>query len=470
MSGLIVRARAAIRIVVVGAGASGTLAALRLIEAHHRGAPMHVTLIEADEAQLARGIAYRDGSTLCPLNVIAMGMSAYEEKPLHFVDWLAARAAGDARYAFAPDDFVPRPHFGEYLRAELERARRNAPHVLDVVVDEAIDIVRYEGAHSVRLASGRTLRADAVVLAVGHGRSHTAVDAPFAPHALDGVEDDDDVLFIGTGLTTIDHLLVLDGRGHRGRCFAVSRRGLWPRPHATFTRTAIAPERVRARTATARAALRFVRDEIAMQDVPWQSVIDALRPHVASIWMGFDDLERRRFVAHLRAHWEVHRHRVPERSLRVIERLRAEGRLESVAGRVLETVPRGPRGFTTRIHERRTATERRIESQAVIRCTGPISDYRVVDHPLIRALVARGTLVPDTLGLGALTDDDGRVLGRDGVQAGLFTLGPPRRASLYESTGLPEIRRQASSLARVLEREHPERDGHGPAIEALEGE
>jgi uncharacterized NAD(P)/FAD-binding protein YdhS len=46
------------------------------------------------------------------------------------------------------------------------------------------------------------------------------------PGAVDGIEPDDAVLLIGTGLTSVDMLVSLTRNGHRGPIHAVSRRGL----------------------------------------------------------------------------------------------------------------------------------------------------------------------------------------------------------------------------------------------------
>jgi|SRR5580704_10158525 hypothetical protein len=57
----------------------------------------------------------------------------------------------------------------------------------------------------------------------------------------------------------------------------------------------------------------------------------------------------------------------------------------------------------------------------------------------------------DDLGLGLLTSEDGALIGRDGTVSRVFySLGPPRKGTLLETTAIPEIRVQAAALARVL--------------------
>ncbi len=75
-----------------------------------------------------------------------------------------------------------------------------------------------------------------------------------------------------------------------------------------------------------------------------------------------------------------------------------------------------------------------------------------------------GSSSSDALGLGLATDAGGALLDAEGrASEGLFTLGPPRRGDLWESTAIPEIRVQAQSLSRrLLERLAPRADApHG---------
>ena len=85
----------------------------------------------------------------------------------------------------------------------------------------------------------------------------------------------------------------------------------------------------------------------------------------------------------------------------------------------------------------------------VLNCTGPDCDFTRIDQPLIVQMREAGLLVPDRLRLSIETDESGRVLDKSGaVVEGLLAVGPLRKARLWESTAMPEIRMQAEGCAR----------------------
>jgi uncharacterized NAD(P)/FAD-binding protein YdhS len=87
----------------------------------------------------------------------------------------------------------------------------------------------------------------------------------------------------------------------------------------------------------------------------------------------------------------------------------------------------------------------------VINCTGPDTDLARVGVPLVQALRERGLVSPDELGLGLDTDDDGRLLDRDGHPSRrLFLVGPLRKGLLWENTAVPELRVEARRMAELL--------------------
>src|SRR5712671_2744198 len=431
-------------VAIVGGGASGTLVAAQLLR-HARG-PWRIALIERSGA-LARGLAYGPAEPCHLLNVPAAGMSALPDDAGHFVRWSGAAA----------DAFLPRALFGAYLEALLTSAHASAaPGVaLQLICGEAASATVDGGGVRIGLREGGEIEARAAVLALGNqaGPDLQVADggmyssplyrrSPWEPGALDGVARDGGVLLLGTGLTMVDAALALHRRGHRGTVHALSRHGLLPHVHADAT----GPEQPRIGASGVRGLLRALR-AASREGADWRAQLDALRPVTQRIWSRLSDGERRRFLRHLRAHWDVHRHRMAPAVGAAIAGLRTRDRLHVHAGRVQCFALDGgsavalyrPRG------QRRT---RELRSARVINCTGPASQLRDVRHPLVESLLAQGLARPDALGMGFATDHDGALLGA--ARGLLFTLGNLRRGELWESTAIPELRSQARTLAHRL--------------------
>ncbi|NBD07390.1 FAD/NAD(P)-binding protein [Corallococcus silvisoli] len=482
-------------VIIIGAGASGTLLAACLL----RGArsPLRVALVEKAE-RVGRGVAYSTTSARHLLNVPAGRMSAWVEDPEHFLRWLRVDAPDTL-----PSVFAERRRYGQYLEAVLkEAAARAAPGVqLETLRDEVTVVVDTASGVTVSLASGARLEARGAVLALGNAlpadlrvpdgglysspRYHRS---PWAAGALEGIQPEEPVLLIGSGLTMVDTVLSLGERGHVGTVHALSRHGLLPhahRPAGAKVPAAAEPLRIRellrsvrremdrCRDAEAAAhaaspsapgtppfstlrirdVLRSVRLEVDAQvaaGADWRAAVDALRPVTTPLWQRLTDAERQRFLRHLRAHWEVHRHRMAPEINAALEAWRRDGRLVLHAGRVLD-FQLEPDAVAVRLRPRGEREARVLRVGHVINCTGPESSLSSRSQPLLRGLLEAGQARADSLGMGLATAPDGAVLDARGrPSAHLFTMGPPRRGDLWETTAVPEIRAQARELADHL--------------------
>jgi uncharacterized NAD(P)/FAD-binding protein YdhS len=217
---------------------------------------------------------------------------------------------------------------------------------------------------------------------------------------------------------------------------AMSRRGLLPRAHL---REAEPPVEY-APPARLVDLVRAVR-----KGKPWRAAVDALRPHSVDLWRGLSKAEKRRFLRHLRPWWDVHRHRIAPDVAARIDQLRVEGRLELVAGRIAgfakdeASIARRGGGTVTR------------RVTAAINCTGPQGDITRVNDPLIRQLLATGTVRPDALRLGLEVDEESRVVCADGRPSpALYAIGPLSRGAFWEIVAVPDIRRQVEAVARAV--------------------
>ena len=168
-------------IAVIGAGFSGTIAALQLLRRLPQDQPV---LLCERSPEFARGIAYATGDNNHLLNVRAANMSALSDEPLHFQDWLKRRAleisSTDGLHDTAAGLFASRGLYGQYLRSILDYVmRETAGHAqLRLMPDDVLDVLSAEhGGYELVCASGQRLAVVGVVLAVGN-LPHEESDGP----------------------------------------------------------------------------------------------------------------------------------------------------------------------------------------------------------------------------------------------------------------------------------------------------
>ena len=97
-------------------------------------------------------------------------MSLFPDRPMNFVEWLESNhfKYNHLIEKVSPQDFIPRKIFGDYVLENLEKVEHEATGRLQIRIDEAISIQDFGTRKTVVLASGNTLHADHVILALGN--------------------------------------------------------------------------------------------------------------------------------------------------------------------------------------------------------------------------------------------------------------------------------------------------------------
>jgi uncharacterized NAD(P)/FAD-binding protein YdhS len=429
---------------VIGGGLSATALACEL--ARHAGPPFRAVFF--NRADLGPGTAYAPQSASLLMNGPVRAMSAVPGDDSHLAHYLV-NETGDA--------LICRARFGAYLRATSANAL--AQHGgLSHERAEIVDIERIDTGY--RLTDERGKRHDArnVVFALGNlppddrflpesvrrhpgyaGDPWTADIARFDPTA--------DVVVIGSRLTAMDTIALLDERAFRGRVHIISRHGLLPLIEDTSVRGVDAAT-LDLDTRTPYTLLRSIRAAAKRFSGDWRALAEALRPITPAIWRSWDNRERKRFLRHLQSMWAIHRYRVPPATYAAFERMNNEGRITIYLGRVVSGIAR-PDGITLEIQGRNG--EFKLHAAYVVNCTGPNANLRTVAHPLVHNAIARGIMRPDPLALGIDANDDFRVIDAGGnAQPNLFAMGPLLRGLWYETTAVNEIRQHATAIAAAL--------------------
>ena len=448
---------------IVGAGFSGTMVAANLLQAQHWAATK-IVLIERS-AGVARGKAYAAREYPYLLNVPAGRMSADSSSPFDFLSFVQHRIP-----AATAEDFVPRELYGQYLESKLAEAEGSAaPHVqFERLRGDVCDLEKLSSgsAYRLRFADGRMLDAHDVVLALGNpapadfpgteGLGSQYVADPWAQPLR--FNQGETVLLIGTGLTMADVTLAASSSTRdRLVIHALSRHGLIAPCQTQFTQPVACKgdiaSMLRAASFSALTLFRSARElaeDTVLRGGDWREAITFIRNIAPAIWQRLPARERRRLLRHVRAYWDVHRHRLPSETLTKLSSLMERGKLHTHAGRLLSFESADGRVRVTWRARGEHAT-RTLLVDRVVNCTGPDYNIQRSRDPLLRSLLSQGLAVSDSLNLGIRTGAYGALIDRDSRAANnLYYIGPMLRADHWEATAAHELGSHAERLASYL--------------------
>lgn len=451
-------------IAIVGAGFSGAALAYRLLR-QASGMPIRIFLIESSN-RFGCGLAYSERARGTTLNVPASRMSIDESQPEDLLAYLRSR-----ELSAKPEEFIPRPLYGDYVETRLKEAELAASPCTQVNrVSRTVTSVKRVGAMpfwNVELDDGISVLADAVVLATGHcpprpiaplvALAGTGLyrNDPWSP--LDALPCGARVLLIGTGLTMADVACKLARSAHPPReIVAISRRGLVPRtrydapPYAPTLEIGL--ERLE-RAGTLRAMIKEARAVVQRAvtlGINWRHVMVALRERAPALWHQLNDVEKARFLRHLQPYWDIHRHQLPPLAGKTLAELIRTRSLTVRAGRITGARLTEGRAEVTLLPRGEAGVE--VHSfDLAINCSGSDEDPRRAKSPLVRTLLVEGLAQPDTTGIGFKVDATGSLIDRSGGPShGLYYLGPWLRGRDMECSAVHELRQQATALAARL--------------------
>lgn len=244
-------------LVIIGGGVSGIFTLCKLIDLkidHDCFLPIHITLIEKNNA-LGEGMAYtnyHDSNLLNTAAGLLSNMGGQNKFCLNnqpsFLKWIRNNIPiWHQHYPalsvqnISKNNYLPRGMIGIYLRDILEYYIKIANHYeahIDIIYDEAVDIEKYHDQHfKIILRNHDAIHCEKLVLALG-GFLRTAF--PFTEHPgyftnpwpqnqnLTRLLSSKSIAIIGTKLSALDTLGILEKNNYKGKIFLLSRTGFLP--------------------------------------------------------------------------------------------------------------------------------------------------------------------------------------------------------------------------------------------------
>ncbi len=435
-------------IAIIGGGVSGALVVLNILKHSHQ--TIHILWFDAKNA-FCKGLAYSTDEDVHLLNVRASNMSVFVDEPNHFVDWLTQQ-----QLPFSSKDFVPRTIYGHYVLSTFNELKESNATVKITCLAEEVTAITKSGDEYI-VSATKENQVQQVVLAFGnflpaHPRSIDTdfqqagryFQNAFSSQLVKDVTHQESVLIVGSGLTMVDVVLSLNKHNYVGKITAISPHGYLPQSHIENPLPVVAAYINEQSPYTLLQLFSLVNQQLKYaksNQLSAHSVIDALRPHLQRLWLGFSLEDKQQFLRHLRHKWGVARHRAASQSIQVVNELLNTKQLELIRGRVYD-IKTNITGFEVQYSDRRQNNS--LNTSVLINCTGPESNFEKVEFPLIKQLLQANSIRVDALKYGIEASVNGK------IATNFYTIGPPLKGILWESTAVPEIRVQAQQLVLLL--------------------
>jgi uncharacterized NAD(P)/FAD-binding protein YdhS len=340
-----------IKIGIIGAGFSGTLTSVQLI--NKLNTPCEIILIDKKE-RLGKGVAYNPYSNKHLLNVITSKMSAFAHQPNHFLEWVMEKELFKTKDKnIIANSFLPRSVYGEYLEDVLKEAIKNAEQKqikLNIINSSVVNLDVSENNVALELENKSKYEVDYCVIATGNNlprnpkiknmdfyNSDKYYQNPWKIESVKGANEDLPVLIIGNGLTMVDNVFGFIEQGFKGKIYSISPNGfnILPHRHGGLNYSKLIEE-----LSTENSLydlIKKVNKHIKMvreYGVSAEPIIDSLRPQTQKFWQMFSEKEKDIFMSRLRHLWGVARHRIPVHSHDKLQQLRINGILKIKSGKI----------------------------------------------------------------------------------------------------------------------------------------
>ncbi|UJR19865.1 hypothetical protein I4U23_022998 [Adineta vaga] len=483
------------KIVIVGAGASGILAATYLIQEFLNttsfGYTLELNII--DSISNPGGYTYNRASptrvTMAnPIGGLGMETSTACIEHINKDPEKWKNIFRDVTYikdqGFDPQASVTHVQFGEYIRDHLESMiqlleANKAPVKVKFIRDRVIKSTEDTAACKcvVTIGSGKKIFANAVIYALGNANPKPLIDKDgntlcgkngyynLDDHAFtpENVNETNFTVIVGTGNGACFSALWAVDHGYSGKFLLVSRNGRVPHVanrSKPYTRSICTVEKFveeankTITNITADYLMQLFKEEMTVARAAgfeWRDVVDSMFSDTNTLWRAMSQSEQKSFIEKYEAMWSCARYRIPNEQWEQVNKLRREGRLEISGGLQYIEIAMGT-GFNLTI-KNSDGSIRVVHTTKIVNNTGP--SKHLEQMPVCAKEFVLSGLARMYHSGGLDVDDHFRLINAQGEPSPRFyALGPIVSGAHPESITIPAIRCSASIVAKSLIQHH----------------
>jgi uncharacterized NAD(P)/FAD-binding protein YdhS len=435
------------KVAIIGFGFCGIMVfgnILKKISAQKSQVKIKFIIFERD-GENAVGAGFSNFNDNYILNVPAKKMSPFQDSPDDFVNFLKENYP-EIYNKNGPDGFISRNIYGQFLkklRNDFFNLATDLKIDYELIQKAVIDIDEGFKIHTENLI----FDADEIILSSSFAQSKLNYclkdEKLISPlwsknstnfHQKNNFKIDDKICIIGTGLSAVDVLVGLNAKNFSGKIYAISRRGNFPQPHFSIQDKNSNQESINfiedsdVKIGLVNILLKFRKYLINNKNYDLRHLIDSIRGKTKFLWQNLDEKNKRIFLKKLLPYWNIFRHRVPNSSLEIINKMIKNNQLEIIKSSV-KSIEKSDGKFIIK------TKKMNIECDYVVNCLG--FDFNIKNYPLIQSMTDKKLLKQDLILVQSNNKKihlvGGLNIGRD-----------------FEITAVPDIRVDANLVAEKI--------------------
>ena len=440
-----------IEFLIVGSGFTAATLCYHLLEAGIQ--PNVINIV--GPTKLGYGNAFNCMNDNYRLNVRSEIMWIDPNNKLEFTNWAKKNIIDEEAYHEA-GNFYKRSDFGRFVHSKINKLIEKGQlfHKKEIVKkiykDKSGNWTSFLGdntkidSKNIILATGNpTPKWPFALNKAGITKNKNLVENPWNGNWIKSIHKNDNILLIGSGLTSLDCIASLKSIDHKGEIHVVSPSGKFPPANSKWERQKIPiwPYDKNNRILPSN-FLNFIKNYLPSKPVEsseWQSAWEELRQNINDNWKKLPDKGKLSFKKKLNSTWSRYRYRASPQSIIDLIEFQKNQKLFMHKGKV-KNIIQNKNTIILTIGDRKS-----INVDKIINCSGKGEDK--LAKQIIKSKIGFSDIFNETLEV----DDKFRVLRIGGKpNKGLYMISPNLTSKFGDIVAANSLATQSIHLASML--------------------